>query len=147
MKIDELDLKLILALEEDARQGSEALAKKFDCSSGTIRRRLSKLIKSGVLRIVALVNPAKVGFPIIVSILMNVSHNNLKAEAKSLRKNPNITWVAITTGRFDLLTLAVFRSTKELSYFMDNTIAGIQGLTSIETWVWLDIKKGGWFSI
>jgi len=44
-----LDERLIELLSQDARQSSQALAKRLNVSSSTIRRRISKLVKRGVL--------------------------------------------------------------------------------------------------
>ena len=43
-----LDERLIELLSQDARQGSEALAKRLNVSSSTVRRRISKLVNQGV---------------------------------------------------------------------------------------------------
>ena len=44
-----LDERLIELLSQDARQNSQALAEQLNVSSSTIRRRISKLVKRGVL--------------------------------------------------------------------------------------------------
>jgi len=45
-----LDERLIELLSQDARQSSQALANQLNVSSSTVRRRISKLVKRGVLR-------------------------------------------------------------------------------------------------
>ena len=47
--IDEVDNKLINLLEQDAWQRSAALAKILNVSEATLRRRLRRLIQSGVV--------------------------------------------------------------------------------------------------
>lgn len=59
----------------------------------------------------------------------------------------HIKWVATTTGRFDLLSLAAFRSTDELSDFLETEIASIGGLRSVETYICLEVKKGRFLSV
>ncbi|MFQ5874857.1 MAG: Lrp/AsnC family transcriptional regulator [Dehalococcoidia bacterium] len=62
---DSLDEQLVHLLEWDARQSSEALAKQLQVSPSTVRRRIRKLMQSGILRTVAFVDPTKLGFPLI----------------------------------------------------------------------------------
>ena len=52
--IDEIDNKLIKLLEQDAWQRAETLAKILNISAATVRRRLRRLIKNGVLHAVAI---------------------------------------------------------------------------------------------
>jgi len=59
-----LDEQLIELLSHDARQSSQALAKQLNVSSSTIRRRISKLVKRGVLCFAALAESAEFGWQI-----------------------------------------------------------------------------------
>jgi len=59
-----VDERLIELLSQDARQSSQALAKQLSVSSSTFRRRISKLVKRGVLRFAALAEPSESGWQI-----------------------------------------------------------------------------------
>ena len=61
---------------------------------------------------------------------------------KKLAKMPEIRWVSTTTGRFDVIALARFRSNYDFSEFMTKVLARLDGVKSSETFVCLDIKKG-----
>ncbi len=61
MKMDLLDEHLIKLLAQDARVSSEVLANKLKVTPATVRRRLNELIKNKVVRILAAVDPNKVG--------------------------------------------------------------------------------------
>ena len=140
--MDELDLRIVSLLEEDAYQGSEALAQQLNVSSSTVRRRLRKLISRGVVRIVALADPAAMGFPLVAIIVFEVAHEHLESIMNTLGSQPEIRWVSSITGRFDVLIFARFRSTYELSQFMGRKVAGIQGIRRSETFICLQVKKG-----
>ena len=47
--IDEIDAEIIAALDEDVRSTCTSLAKKIKVDQVTIRRRLKKLLESGVI--------------------------------------------------------------------------------------------------
>ena len=144
---DSLDVKLIQLLEKDARQSSETLAKQLKVSSATIRRRIKKLIQSGVLRIVALVDPQKVGFPLMAIIAFDIAHEKLDSVIQMLADRPEVKYASTTTGRFDILTLAQFRSTEELSDFVQKELSNIEGLRDTETFVCLRVKKGRYIQV
>jgi len=140
--IDSIDVQIVRLLGQDARQDSETLAKQLDMSSATVRRRLRKLIRDDLIRIVGVVDPTKFGFPVAVVITLDVAHEKLKAAVKALAERPEIRWVSITTGRFDIIALARFRSNDSLSEFMTKVLAKLDGVRDSETFVCLNVEKG-----
>ena len=70
--LDEIDLALLEILQKDAHFTSDELARQLHVSSATVRRRTSKLIREGVMRIVALTDPRKVGLSTIVGIMPGI---------------------------------------------------------------------------
>lgn len=64
LSLDQLDLALIGQLQRDGRKALTALAKDLGVSHGTVRNRLDRLRASGILRVSAVVDPAKIGYPI-----------------------------------------------------------------------------------
>jgi Lrp/AsnC family transcriptional regulator for asnA, asnC and gidA len=139
---DSMDEQLVKLLGRNARQNSEALAKQLNISSATVRRRLRRLIRGEFLRIVGVVHPTKFGFPLTVVINLSVVHDKVQAAIEELSKQPEMQWVAITTGQFDISSVAWFRSTEHLSEFMTNKLAKLEGLRDTETLICLDVKKG-----
>ncbi len=124
-------------LSKDARQSSEAPARRLNVSPATIRRRLRKLLESGMLRIVAVVDPNKVGLNVIAIIAFDVAHDRLELAAHILAARPEVKWAKTTTGRFDILALARFRSTDEVSDFLQRELTGIEGLKDSEPFICL----------
>ena len=144
--MDSLDEQLIELLEKDARQSSDKLAKLLHVSDTTIRRRLRQLIANNTLRIVALVDPDKVGYPLVACLVFNVEHGKLDSVTRELSSQPSIKWLSMATGRFDILSTALFRSTSELNDFVQRKLPAIQGITHTETFICLEVKKGRYFA-
>ena len=145
--MDPLDKQLIRLLEEDARQSSESLGKSLHASDATVRRRIRKLIKDGILRIVAVVDANKAGFPLTTIIALNIAHENLEGALQMLANRREVAGLSTTTGRFDILITAVFRSTEELTKFVQVEIAKLEGLHRSETFICLDMRKGNYLQI
>ncbi len=144
---DDVDKHLVELLQKDARQSSGALAKKLAVSATTVRRRLRKLIKEGVLRVVAVVDPKKVGLPLITFITFDVAHDKVEAVMARLAKREDVIWVSSTTGRFDVLAVARFASTDELSDFLQKQLPSIEGIRDSETFICLSVKKGRYIRV
>jgi Lrp/AsnC family transcriptional regulator for asnA, asnC and gidA len=136
--MDSLDQELIDLLQQDASRSSIELAKQLHVSSVTIRRRLKKLTQSGVLRIVGWVNYDKIGLPLFALIALHVVAEKIDSVMHLLNKRPEVTWVATTTGRFDLILVAHFRATGELSAFVHKELPRLEGFKDSETFICLN---------
>lgn len=139
---DQIDQELIQLLEKDASQSSEALAGQLCVSPATVRRRLKRLKQSGVLRIMALVDPDKIGLPVIAIIAINVMRDKIESAVQLLVSQPEIRFLSTTTGRFDIMTCAWFHSTEELSRFILKDLGKVPGLKGTETFICLQVNKG-----
>ena len=74
MTLDALDRAILAHLQEDARQTSEALARKVALSPTAVQRRIKRLRRAGVIRAeVAVLSPAAVGrgLTAIVSVTLS----------------------------------------------------------------------------
>ena len=140
--VDSVDEQIARLLGQNGGQNSETLAKQLNISAATVRRRLRKLIRSDLLRIVGVVDPASFGFPVIVMITFDIVHDKVELATKKLSKLPEIRFVSTITGRYDVIATARFRSTKHLSEFMTKELAQLEGLRDSETFLCLEVKKG-----
>lgn len=139
MLLDDIDRALIKELEKDARVSSDVLAKKMKISSTTIRRRTRRLIQEGVIKIVAIPDLKKLGFSFIVGIQMELDQKKIDYVSGELIKHPNVRMIWTVTGKYNLTSMAVFKSTEEFSEFMRNIVGELDGLKSVETNIYLEL--------
>ena len=139
--LDRIDEQLVQMLGKDARQSSDTLAKKLGISPATVRRRIKGLIKNEVIRTTVLVNPDKVGYPLTSIIAFDVELQNVESALKFLASRPEVKWAVTTTGRYDILVWAAFRSTNELADFVEKGLSEMEGVKDTETFVCLRVEK------
>ena len=71
--IDDIDRKIILLLQQDARLSNAAIAEEVGLTVSTVHERVKKLERKGVIRgYVAVVDAEAVGKPIMAFIRLNV---------------------------------------------------------------------------
>ncbi len=128
-------------LQEDARRSGDVLAKELGVSSATVRRRIRSLIKDDVMRIQAVLAPDKVGLPLAVVIAFDVAHDKLESVMEFLADRSEVKWLSSCTGRFDIMAVAFFASTEELSEFVQKQLVKLEGVRDSETFVCLQVKK------
>lgn len=141
--LDEFDLKLIKALRENGRATYVDLAKGLGVVEGTVRKRVNELLRSGIIRVSAIPDLRTMGYNFISLIGLQIKMSELKKVSHVLAGKPNICYLAFVTGRYDLLAIVASRSTDELARVIETDIAMVPGILRSETFINLDIVKGG----
>ena len=141
--MDELDSKIIEMLKEDGRVSNAEIARSVAVSEGTIRRRLKRLIDEEYIRIVAMLNPGKMGYGSEALIGVQVDPDRTDEVAESIASLQEINWIAVTTGSYDIFAWATVQSSEVLGVFLRTKVGTIPGVRRTETFVNLSVRRRG----
>jgi Lrp/AsnC family transcriptional regulator for asnA, asnC and gidA len=141
--MDELDSKIIKILQRDGRTSNAGIARDVGVSEGTVRRRLKRLVQEEFIQVVALPDPAKMGFASQALIGVQVQLDKVDQVADGLSDLDEIRWVAITTGSYDIFAWSTLPSAEALGIFLRTKVGVIPGVRRTETFVNLANKKRG----
>lgn len=132
-KVDEVDNKIIAALRQDGRKSNVELGREIGVSEGTIRKRVARLIQEGVMQVIAVANPQKLGYQIEVLIGLHCDIGNVKEIADHLSSLEEVRTTSIASGVYDILMVALFRNNDELLDFLLNKLSSVPGIRKTET--------------
>jgi len=134
MKIDENTIAIIRHLRE-GRKSFRKIADDLSLTENTVRTRVNKLIKEGILDICGLVNPEAIEKiqPTIIGVKLKTTDMFKKGEEFS--KIRGVVSVSVVTGRFDLMLLVLFNSDYGLQEFYAEEVTRIKDVQSLETFV------------
>jgi Lrp/AsnC family transcriptional regulator for asnA, asnC and gidA len=140
-ELDELDFAILSCLQKDGRESFTVIAKQLKVSIGTIRTRFNKLIDDGTINIVGRVNPAQVGFGVYAHIAVYIRPITLNEKvAETIAKKPEVSFLAMTSGDYDLEIDVMCRDNDHLVQFM-NEIAQVEGIHQTKTTMYLKVYK------
>jgi Lrp/AsnC family transcriptional regulator for asnA, asnC and gidA len=140
-KLDRVDCRLIRLLQKDGRMPNNTIAQHLGISEFTVRRRMKKLLDSGIIKIVAVANPIDLGFEIAGNLKIKIDLKKADAVLEELKKIDSLIWVALTTGGTDIDVDFVTRSLKEFQQLIFKKISQIDGVQSTETSLMVDLVK------
>jgi Lrp/AsnC family transcriptional regulator for asnA, asnC and gidA len=140
-KLDKVDCQMIHLLQKDGRMPNNAIAQALGISEFTVRRRMKRLLDSGVINIVAVANPIDLGFEIAGNLKIKIDLKKTDSVLKKLKKIDSLIWVALTTGGTDIDVDFVTRSLKEFHELIFKKISKIDGVISTETSLMVDLVK------
>jgi Lrp/AsnC family transcriptional regulator, regulator for asnA, asnC and gidA len=137
--LDDLDGRIIAALQANGRESFRAMAASFGVSEATIRNRYGRLVESGALQVTAVTNPMGMGYE--AQALLGVTvEGPVERVADALAQWPEAIYVVITAGRFDVVVELVARDRRDLLELI-NRVRMLDGVSTTETFVYLDLVK------
>lgn len=147
--LSEIDVAIIQLLRQDGRMSNRELAKGLGVSEVTVRKRLKKLLDSSLLSIVAMVEPQQLGYNFDVVVSIRVDINHVEEVALQLAQLPEVRYVALTSGAYDILCAVLLKDKDDLVDFLLRKLTSFEGIISTETTFSLKVLKRtfDWFSV
>lgn len=139
--LDQLDFDILSFLQQDGRMSFTVIAEKLNVSIGTVRTRFNKMIEDGTVNIIGRVDPDKVGFRCYAHIAVFVRPATLKEKvAKKIASLPEVSFLAMTSGDYDLEVDVMCRDNNHLVEFV-NAISHIEGVHQTKTTIYFKVYK------
>ena len=137
---DDVSKAIIEQLQEDGRRPYAAIGKAVGLSEAAVRQRVQRLLDGGVMQIVAVTDPLQVGFTRQAMIGIR-AEGDTQLVADRLAEMPEVDYVVITAGGFDLLVEVVCEDDDHLLDLVSTRIRTMPGVVSTETFVYLKLNK------
>ena len=138
--LDDVSKGIIEQLQEDGRRSYAEIGKAVGLSEAAVRQRVQKLTDAGVMQVVAVTDPMQLGFYRQAMIGIRATGDTTKV-AEQLSLIPEIDYVVLTAGSFDVLAEVVCESDEDLIELLNHRIRALDGVLSTETFVYLKLHK------
>jgi Lrp/AsnC family transcriptional regulator, regulator for asnA, asnC and gidA len=138
--LDEANRAIIEALQRDGRQPYGAIAQAVGLSEAAVRRRVQRLREAGIMQIVAVTDPLQLGFTRQAMIGLSVE-GDVRVVADKLSALPEVDYVVMCAGSFDLLAEVVCEDDERLLQVLNDSVRSIPGVRATETFLYLKLAK------
>lgn len=143
--LDEIDRQIINLLRQDGRMAFAQIAEQLNVSAGMIRMRYNRLAEMGVLRIVAITNPLRMGYKTMAMIGIKVQGDRMLEVAEKIAALDEVVYLIIVSGAYDMLAEIVCRDQAHLLQFLAESLYRIEGVKESESFIHLKIQKEIYF--
>lgn len=134
---DELDLKILTRLQNDARITNVALAESVNLSPAPCLRRVRELEQRGVIRsYTTLLDSEKLGWDVSVFIEVRLERqvvSDLRIFEEYIENFPEVMECYLMTGTSDYLLRVVAKDLKSLQAFITDRLAGIPNVANLRS--------------
>jgi Lrp/AsnC family leucine-responsive transcriptional regulator len=145
MKLDPVDLKILALLQRQGRMTNFKLAKKIGLTPAPTLMRVKKLEQAGYIkRFVALVDPGKLGLPVLAFVHVILEAHNRKTTLdfmQAMQKFPEVLECHHIAGDEDFLLKVVAASPAEYEHFVLEKLTRVGGIEKVKTTFVLSSSK------
>jgi Lrp/AsnC family transcriptional regulator for asnA, asnC and gidA len=138
--LDETNKAIIEQLQADGRRSYAAIAHAVGLSEAAVRQRVNRLLDSGVMQIAAVTDPLTVGFRRQAMVGIR-TEGDQRIVADRLAQLPEVDYVVLTAGSFDILIELVCADDDQLLQLLNEHIRTVPGVRETETFVYLKLAK------
>jgi len=140
VRLDELDRRVIAALQSDGRKPYSRVASELGVSESVVRYRVQRLEGAGILQVVGIADPLKIGFDLMSMVGVKVRPGALDAVCGAIAALPETSYVAAVAGGYDVLAEFVCRDTAHFAALL-RRLNAIDGVGAAESFLILEIHK------
>jgi Lrp/AsnC family transcriptional regulator for asnA, asnC and gidA len=140
-EVSSLDKRIIEHLQEDGRRPFTRIAAELGVSEAAVRARTNRLVERGIIQIVGVTDPLRLGFQQMAMIGIRCEADKLMEVAARVAEFPEVDYVVITAGTYDILVETVCEDNEALLRFLADRLRAIGGVRETETFVYLRMVK------
>jgi len=138
---DELDRKIVRALNRNARKSFRDVAREVGTSVTAVIHRVKKFEEAGVIRgYIPLVDPEYFGIQMIAIIALRISKGKLLETQEQISRDGRVMAVYDITGEWDSLVIGYFRDRRDLNDFI-KTMLSLENVDRTVTHIVLNVVK------
>lgn len=139
--MDHIDLEIIQHLQAEGRKPFTDIAKAIGISEGTVRNRVARLIDDQAIQIVGMIDPIRIGYNAPAMIGVSVQPPLLDSVAITVAEFPEVSYLIMVSGEFDLFVEVLCRDRDHLATFLNEKLLRVPGILRSQTFITLKIYK------
>ncbi len=139
--LDDIDRAIISHLQYDGRAPYTRIADELDITEGSVRRRVKRLIDEGVMQIVAIAEPHRLGFKEAGMIGITVQAHRMEEVANAISQLPEVSYLFQAAGEFDLFAEVFCEDREHFVSFLNNKLQQIPGVERTQSFLILKMHK------
>lgn len=137
IKLDETDIRLLKALQRDAKANTKQLCELLHLSKTPVYERMRRLESEGVIKgYSAIIDNTKVGLPLVVFCNVSLAvHDDEHIERfkKDIMEINEIMECYSTGGVFDFLIKVVLKDMEEFNRFVFEKLTKVHGIVKMQS--------------
>lgn len=122
--VDELEKKVIRALNQNSRKSFREIAKEIGTSAPVVISKIKRLEEAGAIKgYIPILDPEYFGYTLMAVVALRISHGKLIEAQERIAEDPRVMAIYDVTGDWDSIVIAHFKSREDLDSFIKRILA------------------------
>ncbi len=122
--MDELEKKVIRALNQNSRKSFREIAKEIGTSAPVVISKIKRLEEAGAIKgYIPILDPEYFGYTLMAVVALRISHGKLIEAQERIAEDPRVMAIYDVTGDWDSIVIAHFKSREDLDSFIKRILA------------------------
>jgi len=139
--LDDIDRRLIAELQVDGRKPYSRIASELDVSESVVRYRAQRLEDEGMLQVVGIADPLRIGFDRMALVGLRVEPGTARRVCEAISALPETSYVVMIAGSFDIIVEVICRDTDHFTELLTERLQTIDGIVAAESFFVLEVHK------
>ena len=138
-RVDDVDRRIVAALQRDGRRPFTSIGREL--GRGGRAPAGGPAQAAGIMQVVAVADPMTLGYQAMAMVGISVDGRARKQVAEAVGRLPEVSYLVLTAGSFDMLAEVVCEDNDHLLRLLSEDLAGIEGVRETETFMYLRLLK------
>ncbi|MBA7671583.1 Leucine-responsive regulatory protein [subsurface metagenome] len=122
--MEELELKIIRALNQNSRKSFREIAKEIGTSAPVVINKVKRMEEEGAIKgYIPVLDAEYFGFTLMAVVALRISHGKLIEAQEKIAEDPRVLAIYDVTGDWDSIVIAHFKGREDLNKFIKTILA------------------------
>lgn len=139
--IDGLNRAIVAELQDDGRRSYREIAKRLGVAPGTVRARVVQLIREGVLQVIAVPDPWRMGYGFHATVGLKLQPGKAKQVGELLAQREEVGWIGFCSSGYDVMFEVALPDSRSFGAYKEEFLAALPGCQRIDVYEIWDVLK------
>jgi DNA-binding Lrp family transcriptional regulator len=143
VKIDDTDRRIILLLQQDGRMSARDVARRLGgITDRAVRYRIDRLLSSGAIDVIAVVNNEVVGYPVLGDVMIELPQSRVRDTLAELADDELVCYLGADLERGAITIQIAARDEYEFHDWVSRRLRSLEGAALMKSTVVRQVTKG-----
>ena len=143
MRIDDVDRAIILLLQQDGRMSARDISRRIGgLTDRAVRYRIQRLIGSGAIAVIAVVNNEVVGYPVLGDVIIELPPHRVRDALAALADDELVCYLGADLERGTVTIQVAARDEYDFHAWVAALVKDVDGASLTKSTVVRQVEKG-----
>lgn len=143
VRLDDVDRRIIALLQEDGRMSARDVSRRLgDIGDRAVRYRIDRLVGSGAISVIAVVNSKQIGYPVLGDVIIELPPAAVRDALTALAEDELVCYLGADLERGAITLQIAARDEYEFREWVSSLVKGLDGAALVKSTVVRQVAKG-----